>query len=203
VNLSIPPRSSRGAAREDVLGVSERVAVDMDGGGEKLRPLPTAVAASVPLVSLILWGLAVRRVDVRSMDDVGLIGVLPVPFFVAVALLTAGFVAKLMPGEPIAALIGPESGWRGILVASLTGGFVPAGPIISFPLVVVLYKAGAGIPQIVAFLTAWSVFAFHRVLIYESTLMGWRFSVVRLVSSVILPPLSGLFALGLMRIIPV
>lgn len=91
MNLSIPPRSSRGAAREDVLGVSEPVAVDMDGGGEKLRPLPMAVAATVPLASLILWALAVRRVDVRSMDDFGLVGVLPVPFFVAVGLLTATF----------------------------------------------------------------------------------------------------------------
>jgi uncharacterized membrane protein YraQ (UPF0718 family) len=162
--------------------------------------------------TVFLWGLALMlgAVALRRGRDTArrgleisverLSGIIP---RIAVALLTAGFVAKLMPGEPIAALIGPESGWRGILVASLTGGFVPAGPIISFPLVVVLYKAGAGIPQIVAFLTAWSVFAFHRVLIYESTLMGWRFSVVRLVSSVILPPLSGLFALGLMRIIPV
>ena len=122
---------------------------------------------------------------------------------IAVALLTAGFVAMLMPGEPIAAAIGPESGWRGILIASLAGGFVPAGPIISFPLVVVLYKAGAGIPQLVAFLTAWSVFAFHRVLIYEMTLMGWRFSAVRFVSSLVLPLLAGFFAAGLMRVIPV
>jgi uncharacterized membrane protein YraQ (UPF0718 family) len=80
---------------------------------------------------------------------------------------------------------------------------VPSGPIVSFPLVVVLWKAGAGLPQLVAFLTAWSVFAFHRVLIYESTLMGWRFVALRLVASLVLPVLAGVLALGLERLLDV
>ena len=161
--------------------------------------------------TLLLWGLALvlglmalrrGRGTARRGLEVSLERFVAIIPRIAVALVTAGFVARLVPGEPIAALIGPESGWRGILIASLTGGFVPAGPIISFPLVVVLYKAGAGIPQLVAFLTAWSVFAFHRVLIYESTLMGWRFSAVRLTSSLVLPPLSGFLTAGLMHIVP-
>jgi hypothetical protein len=52
----------------------------------------------------------------------------------------------------------------------------------------------------VAFLTAWSVFAFHRVLIYEITLMGWRFSAVRLTSSLVLPPLAGFLTAGLISL---
>ena len=55
----------------------------------------------------------------------------------------------------------------------------------------------------IAFLTAWSVFAFHRVLIYEITLMGWRFSAVRLISSLILPPLAGLLAMILSPVMQV
>lgn len=113
------------------------------------------------------------------------------------ATLTAGFVGVLTPSEPIAELIGADSGIRGILIASVVGGFVPSGPIISFPIVVVLSHAGAGVPQLVAFVTAWSVFAFHRVLIYESTMMGWRFSAIRLASSAVLPPVAGLAALGM------
>ena len=160
--------------------------------------------------TLVFWAfavalgcLALRRG--RSVALAGLSGaaeriVIILPRL-AIALITAGFVAKLLPTERIADLIGPTSGLTGILIASVTGGFVPAGPIISFPIVVVLYKAGAGIPQLVAFLTAWSVFAFHRVLIYESTLMGWRFTAVRLTSSLVLPPLSGGLAAGLAMLI--
>jgi len=77
----------------------------------------------------------------------------------------------------------------GILLAALVGAFTPAGPIVSFPIVVVLLAAGAGFPQVVSFLTAWSVFAFHRVIIYEIPLMGWRFVGIRLASSLVLPPL--------------
>ncbi len=156
-------------------------------------------------LALVLGLLAVRRGPdtARRGLEISLERVLGIVPRIAVALLTAGFVAKLVPGELIAGLIGGESGWRGVLIASVTGGFVPAGPIIAFPLVVVLSKAGAGFPQIVAFLTAWSVFAFHRVLIYETTLMGWRFSAVRLISSLILPPLAGLLAMALSLVLEV
>lgn len=117
---------------------------------------------------------------------------------IAVALLLAGFLGKLVPGEFVGRVIGAESGATGILIASLVGGFTPGGPMIAFPTVVVLSEAGAGVPQLVAFLTAWSVFAFHRVLVYELTLMGWRFSATRLVSSLALPPLAG-FAAALLE----
>jgi len=40
----------------------------------------------------------------------------------------------------------------------LIGGMIPGGPMISFPLVVVLDEAGAGLVQLITLLTAWSVF---------------------------------------------
>ena len=106
---------------------------------------------------------------------------------IAVAVLTAGFVARLIPSDIVVEHIGPESGISGTLIAMLVGGFIPVGPIISFPLVVVLSNAGAGTVQLVALLTAWAVFAVHRIIIYEIPLMGPRFSMIRLVSSLPLP----------------
>lgn len=111
---------------------------------------------------------------------------------IAVAIAAAGFIGKLVPGEMVGAYIGPESGVSGVLLATAVGAITPAGPIVSFPLIAVLMKAGAGFPQVVAFLTAWSVFALHRVMIYEIPMMGWRFSAVRLTASAILPPLAAL-----------
>ena len=58
-----------------------------------------------------------------------------------------------------------------VTLASVIGGFIPSGPSVSFPVVVVLLQAGAGFPQVVAFLTAWSIVALHRVLIYEIPLL--------------------------------
>ena len=118
------------------------------------------------------------------------------------AILAAGFVSRIVPSGPIAHHIGPESGFYGILIASAIGAFIPSGPSVSFPVVVVLLQGGAGFPQVVAFLSAWSVVALHRMLIYEIPLMGWRFSLVRVLSALPLAPLSGLLAQGLMQIYP-
>lgn len=106
---------------------------------------------------------------------------------ISVAILAAGFIGKLLPTEAVGNQIGPDSGFYGICLAALAGAITPAGPIVSFPLIVVLMKAGAGFPQVVAFLTAWSVFALHRVLIYEIPMMGWRFCAIRLAASAPLP----------------
>ncbi len=110
------------------------------------------------------------------------------------ALLVSGFFSVIIPTELVATWLGREAGLKGILIGSLVGGFTPGGPIISFPIVIVLLKSGAAIPPLVAFLTAWSVFAFHRILAYEIPMMGLRFVSIRIVSSLILPPLAGFIA---------
>lgn len=117
---------------------------------------------------------------------------------VAVALVGAGFIGKLVPADVVGAYIGPDSGFFGIMLATIVGGITPAGPIVSFPIVIVMLKAGAGFPQVVAFLTAWSVFALHRVMIYEIPMMGWRFSAVRLAASAVLPFLSAYLVMAVM-----
>ncbi|MGE3246064.1 MAG: permease [Beijerinckiaceae bacterium] len=119
---------------------------------------------------------------------------------IAIALLAAGFIGKLVPAEVVGRYIGQDSGLFGIMLATIVGGITPAGPIVSFPIVIVMLKAGAGFPQVVAFLTAWSVFALHRVMIYEIPMMGWRFSAVRLASSAILPPLAAYIVMGAMAL---
>ena len=96
--------------------------------------------------NLILLSGAARKPERLHLAAAGIavnqfIRILP---RLALALLTAGFLGQLLPGELIGSLIGAESGTKGILIASLAGGFTPGGPIISFPIVVVLREAGAG-----------------------------------------------------------
>ena len=107
------------------------------------------------------------------------------------ALLAAAFLSELVPSSAVAALIGGQSGLTGILIATLVGGLLPGGPMTSFPIAVFVWGAGGGIPQMVALLAGWSVFAFHRVLAYEIPMMGWRFAALRLLSVAVIPPLAG------------
>ena len=148
------------------------------------------------LIAALLGLLAYARRDGRHREA----GVFALGQFVslmprlALALLTAGFLSSLVPSETIAAWLGAESGLYGILLATLLGALMPGGPVIVFPVAVLLVGAGAGLPQLVSFITAWSVFAAHRVLLYELSLVGWRFTVIRLAASSPLPIIAGLLA---------
>lgn len=113
---------------------------------------------------------------------------------VPVAVLAAGFIAPIVPRELISANVGPDSGISGIVIASLVGGVLPGGPMVSFPLALVFLQNGIGVPQLIAMMTGWSLFALHRMLIYELPLLGFQFVKVRLVSVAVLPLLAGLFA---------
>ena len=164
----------------------------------------------MPDSAVVLWGIAgilgvlvLRRdpgqfVEALRSASLLLISVLP---RLCVAMILAGFVAKLIPSETIGHLIGYDTGWRGIALATLFGGSMPSGPMVAFPVVVVLRNADAGLPQIVAFLTAWSVFAWHRVLTYEISILGWQFVTVRLMSSLVLPLVASAIALAICQVV--
>lgn len=130
-----------------------------------------------------------REAALRAADQ--LFRILP---RVLMAAFAAGFLARLLPNEVVAQWIGPDSGPWGIAVAALGGLFVPAGPVVAFSLAAILAKAGAAPPQLVAFVTSWTVFAIHRVVTYELPMLGWRFLALRLTSSVVLPVTAGLTA---------
>jgi uncharacterized membrane protein YraQ (UPF0718 family) len=110
------------------------------------------------------------------------------------ALLVSGFFSQIIPTELVAQWLGKDAGFMGVMIGSLLGGLTPGGPIICFPVIYILFKTGAAVPALISFLTAWSVFAFHRVLAYELPLMGIRFVRIRLLACLILPPLAGLMA---------
>ena len=113
---------------------------------------------------------------------------------VPLAILAAGFLAQVVPNRWVAGAIGEDSGLSGILVASVAGSLVPSGPFVSFPVALTLLNAGAGVVPLIAFITGWSVFAVHRIFIYEFPLLGVRFTLTRLASSLVLPPLTALIA---------
>ncbi len=107
------------------------------------------------------------------------------------ALIAAGFLAKLIPTETISAYLGAEAGFIAIVIGAVCGMIIPAGPVISFSIAAVLASEGASVPALVAFITSWSVFALHRIIIFEIPLLGPSFMRLRLISVVILPLLAG------------
>jgi len=109
------------------------------------------------------------------------------------AFILAGMVQVLLPQAQISRWIGTESGLRGLLIGTLAGGITPGGPYVSLPLAAGLLKAGAGVGTMVAFITAWSLWAITRVPL-EVGVMGWKFTVIRLTCTFFFPPFAGLVA---------
>ena len=118
------------------------------------------------------------------------IEILPLLIF---AFIVAGMSQVLVSQETISRWVGAESGLRGILIGSLAGGLCPGGPFVSLPLAAGLLRAGAGMGTMVAFVTGWSIWAVSR-LPMEVGILGWKFTLIRLASTVFFPPLAGLIA---------
>ena len=109
------------------------------------------------------------------------------------ALLAAAFLAKVVPFASFSHLIGPQSGMTGIVLASVLGGLIPGGPMVSFPIAIAILGGGAGLPQTASLIAGWSILAMHRLLAYEAPIMGWRFVALRYISCAVLPVLAGWF----------
>lgn len=125
------------------------------------------------------------------------IEILPLLVF---AFIVAGMVQVLLPKELLAKWIGTESGLRGILIGTAAGACAPGGPYVSLPIAAGLLRSGASIGTMVAFLTGWSLWAVVR-LPMEIGIMGWKFTLIRLASVFFFPPIAGLIAQTLTKII--
>lgn len=118
------------------------------------------------------------------------LSILPLLVF---AMIIAGMIQVLIPREFIVKHLGAGSGFKGILIGCVAGALTPGGPFVSFPIVASIWKAGAGIGTVVAYITAWSLWGVAR-LPYEISLVGPKFALIRFASTLIFPPLAGIIA---------
>ena len=121
---------------------------------------------------------------------------------IAVGFLLAGFITVLLPPDLVAEWAGEGSGLKGLLVGTVAGMFAPGGPYIQFPVVAGIWKAGAGLGPVTAYVSAWSLLAVHRAVMYEGPILSWRFTAARLLVCVTLPPLIGFLAEQVYRRLP-
>ena len=89
--------------------------------------------------------------------------------------------------------LGPESGLRGIMLASVAGTLTPGGPVVTVPLLAGLLRSGSSIGVAVAYLTGWGAWSLARLPL-EVAILGWKFTLIRIVSVCLLPPIAGLIA---------
>ena len=70
---------------------------------------------------------------------------------------------------------------------------MPGGPFVSLPIAAGLLRVGASVGTMVAFVTAWSLWAVSRLPL-DIGILGWQFTLIRLACTFFFPPIAGLIA---------
>jgi len=117
------------------------------------------------------------------------VGIFPA---MVLAFVAAGMIGQVLPKELLTRWIGDESGFRGIVVATIAGALTPGGPFVQFPVVAALLKSGAGIAPLGAYISAWALLGVNRFFIWELPLLGWKLSLCRYIASMLFPIFIGL-----------
>ena len=97
---------------------------------------------------------------------------------IALGVIGSGYIAAVIPPEVITGWLGPDSGWLGVLTAVIAGAATPGGPVVGFSIGAVALKVGGGPPQVIAYVVAWALFAFQRLIFWEIPFMPAPFRLV-------------------------
>ena len=154
--------------------------------------IPTIIIGTIALVLVFIGYFRGSGEHITGLKIGGnlLMQVLPL---MVLALIVAGMVQALIPREIVSRWLGAESGFRGIMIGTLMGSLTPSGPFVSMPIAAGFLRVGASVGTLVAFMTAWSILAVHR-LPMEVGIMGWKFALIRLATTFFFPPIAGLIA---------
>ncbi len=114
---------------------------------------------------------------------------------IGIGVIGSGFIAEVLPKELIGAWLGPESGLTGVVIATLGGALTPGGPVVGFSIGAAALKSGAGAPQVIAYSTAWALYAIHRLVMWEVPMMPARIVWLRAAVSLPLPFIAAVMAM--------
>jgi len=163
-----------------------------------MKMLMPTIIIGILAVALVLVGYY-KGVHVAGIRQALTMTIQILPLLI-LAFIVAGMVQVLLPHDVISKWIGESSGIKGILIGTAAGAITPGGPYVSLPIVLGLLRSGASMGIMVAYITAWSLLAITR-LPMDIGILGWRFTLIRLLSVMIFPPIAGIFAQFLSKII--
>ncbi|MEA2975396.1 MAG: hypothetical protein QOF19_916 [Alphaproteobacteria bacterium] len=113
--------------------------------------------------------------------------------------LIGAFVARLLPRELVARWVGAESGFLGLLIATILGALLPGGPVTIYPVASAFLLVGADVGATIAFITSWTLLGYTRALVWELPFFGLDFVIWRTIVALPLPIIAGLLARVLSR----
>lgn len=116
-------------------------------------------------------------------------------------LTLGGLVQVLIPRALIAKWLGNTSGIKGILIGSYIGAIIPGGPYVFIPVIASIYKAGAGVGPVIAFLTGRTLLGIHVLVVWQIPFLGLEIPLARYIACLFIPPIVGLLGATVFRMI--
>ncbi|MBW1801855.1 MAG: permease [Deltaproteobacteria bacterium] len=113
-------------------------------------------------------------------------------FRLLLGFILGGLIQELIPRDMISKWLGPESGLKGILIASYAGIFLAGSPYMMLPVFVSIYRAGAGVGPLMALLSGRGLLSLQLLLVWQIPFLGVELSVARYLACIIVPPIAGL-----------
>lgn len=154
--------------------------------------IPTLLMGSIAVALLLVGRFRSDGSDVAGLKYAFGLLLKIFPLLIC-AFVVAGMISALLSPESVARWIGRESGLKGIALSSIAGALTPGGPFICMPIAAGLVGSGAAVGPIVSYLTAWSLISLARLPI-EVGILGWRLTLARMASTILLAPLAGALA---------
>ena len=157
-------------------------------------------------IDITLWGsVAVlgvmvlqrgRPVVIASTRE-GMLDFINIVPRIALGVIGSGYIAAVIPPEIITGWLGPDSGWMGVLAATIAGAVTPGGPVVGFSIAAVALKVGGGTPQVIAYVISWALFAFQRLILWEIPFMPAKFVWFRAAVSLPFPFLAAALSMAI------
>lgn len=153
------------------------------------------------LISTIIMGVIAfvlfiyaytKGVHLQGLDSALKVGIKTLPLLI-IAFGIVGMVSKLDFTQNVSALLGNESGIKGIGIGALAGMLTPGGTFVAIPFASVLLKSGAGIGSVMSYFVAWTTWELMRTP-FEIGFLGWKFMIVKWCTIILLPIIAGLIS---------
>lgn len=131
-------------------------------------------------IAIYIWSpdLGLRIVVQTNQSFLEMLSFIP-PIFVILGLLDTW-----VPRETVVSHLGPDSGVKGLVLATILGA-AAAGPLYgAFPVSAVMMKKGTSFFNVIIFLGAWATLKIPMFL-FETQCLGLLFSVTRWICSMI------------------
>lgn len=110
----------------------------------------------------------------------------------AAGCLIGVFSTLLIPREVVTRLVGAESGFAGLVIATFAGVVMPGGPVTIYPVAAAFLAVGADIGAALAFVTSWTLLGYARALVWELPFFGADFVLWRMAIAPLFPIIVGL-----------